>query len=165
VKRFGVSALLFVALVLEGIGANAAPENGKVELRMVAEKEIEVAGADGGKIVKRVPAEKVIPGDEVIYTITYVNNGDEAAENLVLKNPIPEQMKYVGGSATGDNSAITYSVDDGRSFDVPGKLMVKDAAGKPVAASSADYTHIQWKLSKPVPPKSSGLVSFRARLK
>jgi uncharacterized repeat protein (TIGR01451 family) len=164
VKRFEVTAMLIVALVWGTISAIAAPGDGKVELKMAAEKEIEVTGANGEKIVQRVPAEKVIPGDEVIYTITYVNNGDEPAENLVVKNPIPEHMKYVAGSATGESSVITYSVDNGKSFDAPEKLTVKDAKGNMAPAKSTDYTNIRWTLSKSVAPKTSGLVSFRARL-
>ncbi len=163
-RRIEVTAMLIVALVWGTISAIAAPGNGKVELKMVAEKEIEVTGANGEKTVQLVPADKVIPGDEVVYTITYINNGDEPAENLVVKNPIPEHMKYVAGSATGESGVITYSVDNGKSFDVPEKLMVKDAKGNMVAAGPADYTNIRWTLSKPVAPKTSGLVSFRARL-
>jgi uncharacterized repeat protein (TIGR01451 family) len=164
VKKFGVTVMIIMALVMGGIGAIAAQENGKVELKMVAEKEIVVTGTDGGKTVRRVPADKVIPGDEVIYTITYVNNGSEPAENLVVKNPIPEHMKYVGASASGESCAITYSVDNGKNYGAPEELMVKDSKGNEVPASSTDYTHIRWILSKPVAPGSSGQISFRARL-
>ncbi len=163
-KTIAVLTMLILALVSGGFNSAFAVEKGKVELTVVAEKEIEVTGADGKKVVQRVPANKVIPGDEVIYTITYVNNGDQPAENLVVKNPIPEHMKYIGGSVKGENSVITYSVDKGKSYETPEKLKVKDASGNLVAAGPADYTDIRWTLNKPVAPKSSGQVSFRARL-
>src|SRR5512135_2756838 len=121
--------MVILALALAGIASAQDAEKGKVELKMAAEKEVAVTGADGSKTMERVPAEKVIPGDLVIYTITYTNKGDKPAENLVVKNPIPEHMKYVDGSAAGENSVITYSVDKGKTYDVPEKLTVKDAKG------------------------------------
>lgn len=163
-RQIGVVAMLILAMVLGATAQTAAEKKGGVELKVVAEKEIQVVGTDGVKIMQKVPADKVIPGEEVIYTITFTNSGDRPAENLVVKNPIPEHMNYVGGSAAGENSVITYSVDNGQSFDVPGKLTVKDTQGKTQAAEASDYTHVCWTLTEPVAPNSSGMVSFRARL-
>lgn len=163
-KRIGVSAVLILALISTAFGSDPAPEKGKVEVNVVAEKEVEVIGPDGKTVIQQVPAEKVIPGDEVIYTITYTNNGDEPAENLIVNNPIPEHMQFVAGSASERGSIITFSIDNGKSFDIPEKLMVQDAEGKPVVAKPADYTNIRWTISQPVAPRSSGSVSYRARL-
>ncbi len=156
--------MVILALALAGIASAQDAEKGKVELKMAAEKEVAITGADGSKTMERVPAEKVIPGDLVIYTITYTNKGDKPAENLVVKNPIPEHMKYVDGSAAGENSAITYSVNNGKTYDVPEKLTVKDAKGNTVKVKPSDYTNIRWTLTKPVAPESSGTVSFKAKL-
>jgi uncharacterized repeat protein (TIGR01451 family) len=164
VKLIGVTAVLILALICTAFGSDAAPEKGKVEVNVVVEKEVEAIGPDGKTIIQQVPAEKVIPGDEVIYTITYTNNGDEPAENLVVNNPIPEHMQYVAGSASVSGSSITFSVDNGKSFDIPEKLTVQDVEGKPVIAKPADYTNIRWTLDHPVAPKSSGAVSYRAKL-
>ncbi len=163
-KKIAVSAMVILALALAGIASAQDAEKGKVELKMAAEKEVAVTGADGSKTVERVPAEKVIPGELVIYTITFTNKGDKPAENLVVKNPIPEHMKYVDGSAAGENCAITYSVDNVKTYDVPEKLTVKDSKGNTVKVMPSDYTNIRWTLAKPVAPESSGIVSFKAKL-
>jgi uncharacterized repeat protein (TIGR01451 family) len=164
VKLIGVTAVLILALICTAFGSNAAPEKGKVEVNVVAEKEVKAIGPDGKTVIQQVPAEKVIPGDEVIYTITYTNNGDEPAENLVVNNPIPEHMQYVPGSASVSGSRITFSVDNGKSFDIPEKLTVQDVEGNPVVAKPADYTNIRWTIDQPVAPQSSGSVSYRAKL-
>jgi uncharacterized repeat protein (TIGR01451 family) len=133
-------------------------------LKAVAEMEVEVINDDGQKEVKRVPAAKVVPGDVVIYTIYYTNNGAEAAENFVITNPVPEHMVYLASSAEGDNSEITFSVDGGNSYDVPGNLNIADPEGKPKAAKVSDYTHIRWAMIKPVAPEKTGHVNFKAQL-
>jgi uncharacterized repeat protein (TIGR01451 family) len=156
--------MLILALSAAAFGSDTEPEKGKVEVTVAAEKEIEVTGPDGKTVLQRVPAERVVPGDEVIYTITFINNGDEPAENLVVNNPIPEHMHYVTGSASDASSVITFSVDNGKTFDMPEKLEVQDADGNPVPAKPTDYTNIRWTINEPVAPKSSGEVSYRARL-
>jgi uncharacterized repeat protein (TIGR01451 family) len=156
--------MLILALAAAAFGSDTEPAKGKVEVNVVAEKEIEVTGPDGKTMLQRVPAERVVPGDEVIYTITFINNGEEPAENLVVNNPIPQHMQYVPGSASDVMSAITFSVNNGKSFDVPEKLQVQDADGNPMPAKPTDYTNIRWTINEPVAPKSSGEVSYRARL-
>jgi hypothetical protein len=83
---------------------------------------------------------------------------------VVITNPIPEQMRYLNQSAFGEKALITFSVDNGESFDLPGNLYVKDATGRRFAAQPDDYTHIRWKLQNPIPPQASGQVGFRAIL-
>ena len=61
-------------------------------------------------------------------------------------------------------ASITYSVDGGGSFDVVGKLTVKDEKGDERAAVPADFTHIRWTITEPIDPGDTGTVSFRAVL-
>jgi len=158
---------LAVLMILISAGTDSAwsQEKGAVELKAVAEMEVEVVGDDGQKEIQRVPAAKVVPGDVVIYTITYTNNGQEAAENFVIVNPVPEHMIFIAESAEGDNTEITFSVDGGDNYDIPGNLTITDSKGKPIAASISDYTHIRWVLNEPVAPEATGIVYFKAQLK
>jgi hypothetical protein len=73
-------------------------------------------------------------------------------------------MLYKDGSAGGEGTVITFSVDDGKTYDVPGNLKVLDADGKERSAVASDYTHIRWTLEKSVSPEAVGYVSFRAIL-
>jgi len=60
-------------------------------------------------------AEEVAPGDEVRYSLIYVNEGTEAVEDVNLVMPIPAEVTYIEASATGSATSVTYS-DDGESF-------------------------------------------------
>jgi uncharacterized repeat protein (TIGR01451 family) len=157
--------VLFVMLaVLTLSSAAVAERDSAVELMTLAEVEVEVITEDGEKEVRRVEAAKVIPGDEVIYTIRYANTGDEPAENIVITDPIPEHMLYLGGSAYGEGAAITFSVDDGKTFDVADNLTVTADDGTERPAGPSDYTHIKWMLEGELEPDAGGFVTFRAEL-
>jgi uncharacterized repeat protein (TIGR01451 family) len=135
-----------------------------IRLKAVAEIEVPVVNDKGETELKRVPAAKVVPGTEVIYTITVSNVGDESANSVVVTDPIPENTTYVDRSAFGAGTKITYSVDGGKSYDLAGKLKVKDAAGNLRAATASDYTHIRWLLNFTLKPKDVAPVWFKARL-
>jgi len=135
-----------------------------IRLKAAAEVEVPVVNDKGETEMKRMPATKVIPGTEVIYTITVSNLGDESADNVVVTDPIPGNTTYVDRSAFGAGTKITFSVDDGNSYDLAEKLQVTDATGNLRAASASDYTHIRWILNFTLKPKDSALVWFKARL-
>ena len=150
--------LLFMASVAS---VHAAAD---IRLKAVVEVEVTVVNDKGETEVKRVPAAKVVPGTEVIYTITVSNLGDQPADSVVVTDPIPENTTYVDRSAFGAGTKITFSVDGGKSYDLAGKLKVKDAAGKLRAATASDYTHIRWVLNFTLKPKDVAPVWFKARL-
>ena len=60
-----------------------------------------------------MPAEKIVPGDEVIYTVSATNICDEPADNVVIDNPVPEHMDYLANSAIGPGTEVTFSIDSG----------------------------------------------------
>jgi len=161
--------LLFIVLsillsVSFSAGALWAQQKGSIELKAVAEQEKEVINDKGEKELTRVPAARVVPGDEVIYTINFTNMSEEPADNVVITNPVPEHMVYREGSASGSDTIITYCVDNGKTYDLPGKLTIVGADGKKRPAKGSEYTHIRWTLQKSLIPGKKGHVSFRAQL-
>ena len=138
-----------------------------VELVTKAEREVEFV-EKGVKVKKVAPVQKMVPGDEVLYTITYANKTVKPAEKVTVTNPVPKHTRYKDGSAAGEGTDITFSVDDGKNFATPDKLTValKDKAGKDVTrtAVAQDYTHIRWVLKQNVAPGQSGAVRFRAAI-
>lgn len=114
------------------------------------------------KQIKWVKAAKVIPGTKIRYVDTISSNGTQAAQNLVITNPVPMYMLYVGGSAKCTGSCnITYSLD-GKVFDVPAKLFVTEK-GKKRVAKATEYKAIRWALPT-LGAKQSISVHFDATL-
>jgi hypothetical protein len=158
-------ALLMGIVLLVAMPLHAWPQSkGHIQLQSVAEVEQEVMNAEGKKEVRRVPATTVIPGTEVIFTQRYENISKETADSAVITNPVPEHMVYKDGSAQGEGTSITFSVDNGQSYNIPAKLFVFDAAGRKFPARPKDYTHIRWTFTHPLPSGTKGEVSFRAIL-
>jgi len=143
----------------------SGPIMAQIKVTTVAEVEVTEINKQGEKVVKRTEAARVVPGTEVIYTVTAKNTGNEAADNIVVTNPIPEQTVYVEGSAFGAGTTITFSVDGGKTYNTPAKLTVKDAAGVPRPATAEDYTNVRWTLQFSLQPGQEAPVWYRVRVK
>lgn len=158
-----IPALLAAAVLTAfHLPAHAAP--GTVEVKSIAEKEVETV-KNGAKKIQRTPVDKAVPGDEIIYTTTFRNLAGQPAANIVITNPVPNDSIYRGGSATGANTVITFSADGGKQYAAPGKLTVTTREGKTRPALPADYTHIRWTYKGALGAGKSGEVSFRAFIK
>lgn len=164
-KTLALTLVILLTLITFRMDSAWSKEKGEVTLNMAAEVEVEIVNEDGQTEIQRVPAAKVIPGDVVIYTINYTNNGSEPAENFVITNPIPQHMVYLTKSAECGSVETTFSVDGGNSYDTPGNLTVVNSEGTLAPAKVSDYTHIRWVLNEPVAPHETGQVNFKARLK
>lgn len=152
-------AMLFAALALPA----AAQDANVLDIRTTVQKEEVVRDAEGEETKQLVAAEKVVPGDEVIYTVRFSNLGSEPAENVVITNPLPAELSYVMGSAAGPGTRIEFSADGGTTYGDPGSLRVAEASGERPARAE-DFTHIRWVMQTPLPPGAEGVATFRARL-
>lgn len=106
-----------------------------------------------------LPSE-VYPGDVLRYTIVFENASaqDVAAGSVVITNPLPAETVYLEGSAMGEDTRITYSVD-GEVFGAPETLRVGEGA-QARAATAADYRAIRWAYESMLPAGVSSEVSF-----
>ena len=157
---------VFFTIVLFILGATAIADQPKpIELTTVVESEIVEKNAQGNEVIKRVPAGKVVPGDEVIYTTRFKYNGEDPATDIVITNPIPQFTQYRIGSASGDNTVIQYSVNNGQTFHSTDQLKVQDETGKEKAAEAEDYTDIRWTYRGELEKGDEGMVEFRVVLK
>lgn len=140
-----------------------AQDVGHLNVRTIVQKE-EVFVNDAGETERRlVPADTVVPGESVVYTITFTNISDEAAENVIITNPISENLSYVDGSAFGAGMVIQFSVDGGQSFGEPDELTVA-SNGDQRPARAEDFTHVRWIMQNELNAGDQGMASFRARL-
>ncbi len=139
-----------------------------LEVKLSVEKELLVKDKDGTTRTEWQEAGESNPGDVLKYTISYKNRGRAEAREAVILDPVPEGTVYIGGSAEGKDTEITFSLD-GTKFETPPMLRytVKQSDGteKEYTATPDMYRHIKWKLLKPVLPDNSGTLSFRVRVK
>jgi uncharacterized repeat protein (TIGR01451 family) len=132
-----------------------------IVVKNMGETEVSVTSPGGTVETRRVPVEKAAPGAVVIYTTTFRNQGAKAASDIAITNPIPAHTAYVRGSAFGDNTVITYSIDGGKTFAAPEKLVVKAADGAQRPALPTEYTHVHWLYKGALAPEQVGSVGFR----
>ena len=134
-----------------------------LDVQTTVQKE-EVFVNDAGEEEKRlVPAEKVLPGETVYYTITFTNTSDEVADNVVVTNPIAEELMYLDGSAFGPGMDIVFSVDGGETFAAADELNVTEN-GETRAAEAKDFTHVRWVMQNDLAAGAQGTARFAAVL-
>jgi uncharacterized repeat protein (TIGR01451 family) len=155
--------IALVAMLASGIAAQTqAAEQNCISLETAAQVEKETTGANGEKSKVLVPAGKVVPGTEVIWTVTANNVCKLPSDKVTINNPVPEHMTLVPNSATGPGSDITYSVD-GKQFATAGKLTVQEnGAARPARAE--EYRHIRWEFKNSLQPGARAVAQFRAVL-
>lgn len=133
----------------------------KVVFKSEAFQEIKVK-EQGKETSKLVPAAKVIPGEEVLYMLSFSNEGDAPAKNLVINNPIPANTWYRQGSAFGAGTKVSVSVNGGKKYGQLAELTVPLANGEERPATFKDVTHVRWAVNYELQPGKTGTVSYRA---
>lgn len=156
---------LLRALLLGSVFFAAANANAQAHLEILTsvEKEEIVTGDDGSQETRLVSADTVLPGDEVVYTLRFSNVSDEPADNIVITNPLPTELSYVDGSASGPDGDVEFSVDGGASYAAPAELEVRSIDGVRPARPD-DFTHIRWIVADALAPGQEAVARFRARL-
>lgn len=162
--RFEIFALFVLAMFVT-LPANSAlaQGNGHLEVTTIVQKEIVVESDDGELTTQLVEAQSVVPGEKVVYTITFRNVGDAAAENVVITNPISESLTYVAGSASNGDMRIEFSADGGETFGLASELRIVDGETER-PATTRDYTHVRWVMKNQLEVGAEGSASFAAVL-
>jgi len=161
--KSSIAAIVLAAIVALPLAAWAQPN---VAITIKAQKEVNVT-VNGKQVKKRIAAKGVQPGDEIIYTLSYVNSGTEAAKDVVISDPIPAGTTFIPGSASevGD---LTFSIDKGKSYKKATLLTYEiksgDGSMQKRAASPDDYTDIRWTVRE-IPAGGKGSVNFKVKVK
>ena len=152
-----VLAVLFTLCAVDAVA--------QVNLQNTIKKVETFINPDGLVERRMVDAIKVVPGDELQYTVRFSNDGEAAVDagSIVITDAIPAHTQYVDGSAFGSGTDVRFSVD-GESFAPPKNLMLIKQ-GAQVIASAENYTAIRWTFAPVLKPGASGYVSFKVRLK
>lgn len=151
------------ALAMFGAISTSAHANGLQATQIVEVASITL-DADGNETRTYSLAEEIAPGDEVRYSLSYVNEADRAAEAVSLVMPVPSELTYIEGSVGGTPSQVSYSADNGATFAERDALVIgQDETAR--LASAEEITHIKWVFVEPIPVAASGTISFSATLK
>lgn len=149
-------------------GASEPPSN-HLQVTLISEKEVVELNEQGEEVVRRIPVDVALPGDEIIYTIRIENISTEPAADVVVVNPVPPDTAYVENSTfsslTGSTVSAAFSADGGQVYLPRGDLKVMDQTGEIRGAVATDITHIRWQLSVALPVGKSALVGYRAVVK
>lgn len=156
-----MTGMFSAAALLATSGVTLAQQD-SIRLEHKAEQWEIVKDADGTERRELVEAARVLPGEEVLFTVSYTNVGAQPAEDLTITNPVPDHMDYVDNSASNGSASVTFSVDGGQTFGTPQELSVTGADGEQRMAAAAEYTHVRWVLDGDVAPGASGTVQFTA---
>jgi len=135
-----------------------------VTLKTDAQLEQEYVDAQGKPAKRLVAPGKVVPGNEIIWTITATNTCAKPAEKVVIENAVPEHMTYVADTAAGAGTAITYSLD-GRDFGKQTDLTVREADGKTRPARPEEIKTIRWVVAAAIAPNATAVARYRAKVK
>ena len=151
-------------LMLASAGAVHAQQKGCIELKSSAEVEEQYTNDQGQKATRLIPATKVVPGNEVVWTITAKNVCDKPTDNVVIANPVPEHMTYVADSAMGTGTEITFSLD-GQDFKPAAALTTRNADGSSRPARPDEYRAVRWIYKASFAPGATAFVRYRATVK
>lgn len=153
----------FLMSVILIMAATAAQAQGHLDVQTIVHKQEVVVNDAGESETRLVPADIVVPGETVFYTITFTNVSDEAADNVVITNPIAADLMYVDGSAFGPGMEIEFSVDGGVTFAAASELNVTED-GEVRKAQASDFTHVRWVMQNDLAAGAQGTARFAAIL-
>jgi uncharacterized repeat protein (TIGR01451 family) len=153
-----------LGLLLCVASAHGQESLGPISVKTDAEVEMRTT-ENGREVVKLAPADQVVPGDQVIYTLEVRNTAVSPVRSPTVDYAIPEHMVFVADTAVGPGAEVSYSVDGGRTFERPESLRALGVDGRPRVALAAEYTHIRWQLKNSLKGNSVAFLRFRAVVK
>jgi len=123
-----------------------------VQLLKVAEQE--------GAEPQLLEAKNVVPGDRLVFTTRFRNQGSTPVDDFVIVNPVPADVELTDEPATG----AQVSVDGARSWGRLTDLSIIELSGEQRPATIHDITHLRWEFSR-VPAGDAGRVQFSAQVR
>jgi len=153
-----------VTMAVLSLAAHAhAQEQGHLNVQTVVQKQEVIVNDAGETETRLIDADTVVPGERVVYTITFRNVGDEPAAGVIITNPIDDSLTYVDGSAFGPGMDIQFSVDGGVVFASGDDLTVTEG-GVERPAVAEDFTHVRWVMQNELAVGAQGMARFTAVL-
>ena len=103
-SSFHASLRLFAATLVIG-AAHGQAVSGSIAVKAIAEVELHTV-RDGREMSKLVPADRLVSGDWVIYTLEVRNTASGTVHAPTVTYPVPEHVSYVAESAVGPATEV-----------------------------------------------------------
>lgn len=134
-------SVLSVHAVLSTVknAAKSVNQAKNIEARVAAKKEVTEMS-----VLVAANRNNPMPGDTILYTITYHNVGTAPAQDVVVSNPVPANTSYVDNSAAGEKAEVTL---DRKKVPLP---------------QQGEVTAVNWKIGRRLNPGDEGTVTFKA---
>jgi uncharacterized repeat protein (TIGR01451 family) len=170
IKKYA-SSLPVIALCVLILGSAAAFAQKKFMMLHAGRPEVKVMLS--GMVERddaKVPVEKaalVKSGEILDWTITSVNEGNAPANEYTAVGKVPAGTQFVAGSANADRSpAITFSIDNGKSFSAAPTVDERQADGsiKKVPAPVSMYNQVRYAWSAPLTTGDKVNAAYKVRL-
>ncbi len=145
----------FLFLAAFALSTPAIAQVSLVTTSQAVKKEIDKNGVTRNVLVE---PKVVVPGQPLVYTITYKNSGNQPVSNMVINNAVPKNVIFTGFGPQSQQGVV--SVDSGKTFGQLAALMVKGNNGQTRKADYKDVTHVRWTITKPVAGGTSGQVMY-----
>ena len=149
--------LAAVLLTICAVPATAAAQERPIKLQSDVKL---VRQAQQGDAPELVEAEGVVPGDTLVFTTSYRNEGASAVNDFVIVNPVPSDLVLTDEAA----ATTEVSVDGGAHWGSLATLNVVEENGEEHPATTQDITHMRWVFAS-VAPSEKGEVRFSARVR
>ena len=105
---------------------------------MVDEKELK----ENLRIVKLADKKTAVPGDDIEFTIRYDNLGTREVHHIRIVDNLTPRLQYLDDSATSDRVGQLLLEDNGEGSQI-----------------------LVWELEEPLPGKTGGVITFKARVR
>jgi hypothetical protein len=144
--------------------AATAQREARAPRDLVVSSLLERVGATGSGHVEESEqaTDAPVQADQLIVSVRFENASGRILDSIRITSPIPADLSYVAGSASGPGADVLFSVDNGLSFGRPEELTLPASDGGLRAADPADYTHVRWVLHASLDAGASGVARFRA---
>jgi uncharacterized repeat protein (TIGR01451 family) len=149
--------LAAILLTVCAVPAAAAAQERPIKLQSDVKL---VRQAQQGEAPELVAPEGVVPGDTLVFTTSYRNEGASAVNDFVIVNPVPTDLVLTDEAAAGTEVSVDGGKQWGRLADL--KIVKEDGEERP--ATIEDITHMRWVFAN-IAPRANGEVKFSARVR
>ena len=150
---------IFLAVLLTVCAVPAAGAAQERPIKLQSDVKL-VRQVQQGETTELVAPEGVVPGDTLVFTTSYSNEGASAVNDFVIVNPVPADLVLTDDAA----AATEVSIDGGAKWGRLADLKVVENDGEERPATTSDITHMRWVFSH-VAPSEKGEVRFSATVR